>query len=160
MDAALWAVCSNLGLKTEVYPIYSPKDRDFDYEEPITDIDQFNEADINDLIRTAVSRNINGPNKDNLSEFAKAFVAFIKNIDPAQCLFGEDCCKIKLDPDGEISWLGEKFEPVKHYWGFGNMEDSIGRRLADQTVLAKYRGIYWLNKPSHREVNMAYTTVL
>ena len=39
VDAALWAVCNDLGLKTACFPIYSPASGQFDYEAPFDDGD-------------------------------------------------------------------------------------------------------------------------
>lgn len=102
------------------------------------------------------------PSTDNkyvLASFLKKMMSFVKKHKTIEYLFGVDDCDIKSDPNVPVTWLGDKFRPVTHYWDFGGLEDSLSQRMRDQDVLDRVKGIYWINEPRHREVNLAYTTV-
>jgi len=159
VDAALWAVCNNLGLKTACLPIYSPECGQFD--EPFDDGDEENlsKDQIDELLEHKLGSMPNIGNKYEFTNFLRKMMSFIKKYNTIEYLFGTDTCHIETDPKGQVSWLRGKFGPVRHYWSFGGLDDSLGQRMRDQEILDKVKGIYWINEPRHREVNLAYTTV-
>ena len=96
-----------------------------------------------------------GENKYELTNFLRKILTYGKKYKTIEYLFGTDACEIQTDTQGQVSWLRNEFGPVRYHWNFGCFEDS----LESQDVLDKIRGIYWINEPRHREVNLAYTAV-
>lgn len=161
VDAALWAVCNDLGLKTACFPIYSPKSGQFDDETSLNDSDEetLSNGQFEELIKRKLGPMPSIDNKCEFNNFIRTLVSLVKKYKTVEYLFGVDACDIKPDPKGQISWLRGEFGPVRHCWNFGRSDDSLETRMRYQDVLDKVKGIYWINKPSHREVNLAYTTV-
>ena len=56
-------------------------------------------------------------------------------------------------------WIGSGFSSMEVDDGFGDYENSLGRRMDEAGFASKYTGIYWLNGPAHSEPSLAYITV-
>ena len=161
VDAALWAVCCDMGLKAVCFPIYSPRSGQFDNEISLNDNDEQNLSDdeLRELMKSRLGPMPSTDNKCAFQDFIRTMLSLAKKHKTIEYLFGVDACDVKLDPHGRASWLKYDFGPVRHYWNFGSSDDSIETRMRCQDVLDKVKGIYWINEPRHREVNLAYTTV-
>jgi hypothetical protein len=154
-------VCNDLGLKTACFPIYSPESGEFDYEnsDDGSETGNLSNDQFHDLLTQKLGKMPSADNKYELTNFLRKLVTYAKKYKTIEYLFGDDACEIQTNTQGQVSWLRNGFGPVSYHWDFGCYEDSLESRLRDQDILDKIRGIYWINEPRHREVNLAYTTV-
>jgi hypothetical protein len=79
--------------------------------------------------------------------------------DPVTLFHWDAGSRAHLNKESGFDWIGSCFEPVQHDW-MGDDSESLGKRLPEAGSFSKYRGIHWINRSSHSELNVAYTTVI